>query len=651
MARSHQRRANRRSASGAGRGPYVQPPGTIQGGALRAPYPGFIEPCFPTLKERPPATGEWLQEIKHDGYRLQSHLAHGKAALYTRRGYDWSTRFSPIATELKRIAASEAILDGELIVQNEQGISDFHELQRDLAAARTDRLLYLVFDLLYLDGVDLRNSPLLARRRVLTELLAGSGGLHRIRINDYLEADPAAVLRQACAMNLEGIVSKQADSPYRSGHQESWIKVKCVKSETFPIVAFVEKLGASPRRIASLYLGRREGDRLLYAGKAQSGFSHASLYELRERLDPYIRKTSPLSVRVIKPKATWVEPVVEAEIEYSAITADKLLRAAVFKGIREDLMEERPQRTQREQIESSRLRVPRENILQLLPDAVVPSKEELARYWNGVAPEALKYIERRPLKLVRHSHDTTFYHKGALPPLPDSVHQLQITKREGGTGIRVWVDDFEGLLGLVAIGAVELHAWNSTIEDLEHPDLLVFDLDPGPGVPSQFVTESALALKELLETQALGSWPKLTGGKGVHVMVPLEPGSMSHDEAHRYSRELATRLAATKPARYTTSAAVADRSGRLFVDFLRNGRGTTAVATYSPRARPGFPIAAPTTWQALESGVRPDAYTMDRPPPKTAFPRRHAPSGKKRLPRSDAARRRGGRHGKSIRRE
>lgn len=581
-------------------------------GAVCAPYPGFIEPCRPALKDRPPEHGKWIQEIKHDGYRLQAHLIQGKAALYTRRGYDWSDRVSSVAAELKKLPASEVVLDGELVVQNQRGISDFHELQTDLAAGRTDRLSYLVFDVLYLDGIDLRETALITRRQLLEELIGKLPEVsRRIRMSEYFEADSHTVFNQACAMGLEGIIAKRSDSPYRSGQQELWIKVKCVKTDTFPIVAFVEKLGACPRRIASLYLGRRDGNKLLYAGKAQTGFRQQTLYELRERLDPYIRKTSPLSVAVRKPKATWVDPVLQAEIEYSSCTADKLLRAPVFKGIRDDLLERKPKRTQREEIEHSRLRVPKENVLQLLPDAVVPTKEQLAWYWSTVASKALKYLARRPLKLVRHSHGTTFYHKGPLPPLPYSVHQLRIIKREGGMGVRVWVEDFDGLLGLVAIGAVELHAWNSTVDDVEHPDVMVFDLDPGPGVSFEFIKESAFALRDLLKREGLKSWPKLTGGKGLHVMVPLGTRSMSHDEAHRYSQKLASRLAATQPARYTTAAAAA-RDGRVFVDFLRNGRGTTAVGAYSPRARRGFPIAAPTTWRALEQCIRPDEFTLTR---------------------------------------
>jgi bifunctional non-homologous end joining protein LigD len=256
--------------------------------------------------------------------------------------------------------------------------------------------------------------------------------------------------------------------------------------------------------------------------------------------------------------------------------------------------------------------VPRENILQLLPDAVVPSKEQLRAYWHRVAKRALVYLGRRPLKLVRHTHSTTFYHMGPLPPIPKAVHQLHIEKREGGEGVRVWVDDLDGLLGLVDMGAVELHPWAATVDDIEHPDRLVFDLDPGEGMSWDFVVETALQLRDALQREGLDSWPKLTGGKGVHVMVPITPGMM-HAAARAYCRRLAPRIERSRPRLYTTSAAPERRSGRIFIDYLRNGRGTTAVGAYSPRVRPGFPIAAPVTWPQLMRGMRPDAFTMASP--------------------------------------
>lgn len=243
----------------------------------------------------------------------------------------------------------------------------------------------------------------------------------------------------------------------------------------------------------------------------------------------------------------------------------------------------------------------------------MPSKKELAAYWTRVAKPALAYLGRRPLKLVRHAKGTTFYHMGPLPPVPPEVHQLAVEKRKGGTGIRLWVDDLPGLLGLVEIGAVELHPWGATVEDIEHPDMLVFDLDPGAGIEWSFVIEIALKLRDVLAGEGLNCWPKLTGGKGLHLMVPIQP-EMEWDPAHEYARTIAERIAATAPERYVTSAALELRPGKLFIDYLRNGRGTTAIGAFSPRARPGFPVAAPVTWREVEHGIRPDAFSIAHPP-------------------------------------
>jgi bifunctional non-homologous end joining protein LigD len=399
--------------------------------------------------------------------------------------------------------------------------------------------------------------------------------------------------------------------------------VKCGKRGAFPIVAFVEKLGAKPRKIASLYVGRREGDRLLYAGKVRSGYTEAVARDLRERLDPFIRKSTPLSEPVKKPKATWVEPVIEAEVAYSTLAENGLLREAVLKGLREDreAPPARPLARTSRPTAGDRLRsgVPRENILQLLPDAVPPSKDELAAYWRKVWKRALEYLGRRPLKLVRHVRGTTFYHKGKLPPLPEAVHKLTIEKREGGEGTRLWVYDLAGLpgllglLGLVEIGAVELHPWNASVDDIEHPDMLVFDLDPGEGIAWDFVIETALRLRAMLKGEGLAPWPKLTGGKGLHLMAPLDR-RIDHEKARAYAKRIAQRLATTAPDRYTLASAPEKRAGRIFIDYLRNGRGTTAIGAWSPRARAGFPVAAPVSWRQVEKGIGSDAFTMEDPP-------------------------------------
>ncbi|MGH0372580.1 DNA ligase D [Sinorhizobium meliloti] len=582
-------------------------------GATQSAFPAFIEPCHPTLKKRPPDGADWVHEIKLDGYRAQLHINGGKITLYTRTGLDWTTEFEAIATAAQDLAGHDVVMDGEVTVFGKTGLPDFQALRRELAKRSSPHLTFQAFDLLHLDGYDLRRVPLIERKRVLRELIGDAAGT--IAYVDYLELEEGEpVYRHACKMGLEGIVSKRKDAPYRSGRQEIWTKTKCTKRDAFPIVAFVEKLGAQPRRIASLYLGRWEGDRLVYAGKAQTGYTLTAAREVRERLNPLIIGKSPLSHPINKPKATWVEPRVYAEIDYGGVTDDGLLREPVFKGLQNV---SRAAGKPGPSTAPDSVRVPRTNILQLLPDAIAPSKEELANYWTRVADRALHFLGGRPLKLVRHIHGTTFYHKGPLPPIPPEVHQLRIEKREGGAGVRLWVDDLAGLLGLVEIGAVELHPWAASVDDIEHADALIFDLDPGEGVSWAFVVETALRLREFLEAEGFKTWPKLTGGKGVHLMSPL-PAKMTHNAAHAYAKRLAQRFASTDPDRYVTSAQLSHRPGKLFLDYLRNGRGTTAVGTYSPRARSGFPVAAPVTWRDIERGIKPDAFTIERPPKRRA---------------------------------
>jgi bifunctional non-homologous end joining protein LigD len=569
----------------------------------------FVEFQSPTLVEKAPEGSEWIHEIKYDGYRTELIIEGGEVRAYTRRGFDWTDRYGRIVEAASQLKVKSAIIDGEAVVLGKTGLPDYQALERELGNRKSERLTFYAFDLIHLNGRDLRRQPLVKRKAALQKLLAGAP--EALVYAEHLEVEGSAVFEHACRMGLEGIVSKRTDALYRSGVQESWLKLKCVKSDTFPIIAFVEKLGAEPRRIASLYVGRREGDRLTYAGKARSGYSEETARALRERLDPLITGKSPLSEPIVKPKATWIRPEMLAEIAFSGVTDRGVLREAVFKGLREDLSAAplpRPPGRARPKAGGTH-GVPRENILQLLPDAVAPSKEELARYWQKMAGEALVHLGNRPLKLVRHTHGITFYHMGRLPEIPAAVHQLKVEKRGGGEGVRLWVDDLDGLLGLVAMDAVELHPWNATVDDLEHADRIVLDLDPGEGVEWRAVTDAALALRELLKGEGLSSWPKVTGGKGLHVMAPLGT-RLTHDAARRLARALAGRLAEAQPRRFVLSAAPGARKGRIFIDYLRNGRGNTAAGAFSPRAKPGFPVAHPVTWRDVARGIRPDAFTM-----------------------------------------
>jgi bifunctional non-homologous end joining protein LigD len=569
----------------------------------------YIQPCDPTEVDSPPDGADWIHEIKWDGYRAQIHIQGPRIIIFSRKGFDWTREFRVVCEGAATLAVKNAVLDGEVVAVGKGGRPDFQELRRGLGK-RSAPFRYYAFGLLVLNGDDLRERPLLERKRRLRPLLYEAS--ETLVYVEHMKGDSRRIVHHACELGLEGIVSKEADSPYRSGRRESWRKSKCERTENFPIVAFVEKLGARPRRIASLYIGRRQGDRLVYAGKVPSGYSLPVAREVREALDPYIQIRSPLTTPVRKPKATWVQPVIDAEVVYSSLTDQGLVREAAFKRLRDDLV--RTGRRALRMVSPRRVAdvVPKENILQLLPDAVAPTEAQLNAYWEKVAKRALVHLGNRPLKLVRRVGDTIFYHKGPLPPIPRSVHRLTVAKREGGKGVRVWVDDLAGLHGLVEMGAVELHPWNAIVDDTEHADRLVFDLDPGVGVEWPFVIDTALELRRLLEEEGFATWPKVTGGKGLHIMAPLRD-AISHDEAHRYSRALAERLAATDRGRYTVSASMAQRPGRLFIDYLRNGRGTTAAGAWSPRVRPGFPIAAPVTWRQVEAGIAPDAFTLASP--------------------------------------
>ncbi|HYC65103.1 MAG TPA: DNA ligase D [Reyranellaceae bacterium] len=589
--------------------------------------PGFIPFCDPTEVARPPTGEEWLHEIKWDGYRAQAHRDGDAVTVYSRSGLGWSDQFVTIARALPRLPGRSVILDGEAVVLGEGGRPDFQQLRRRLADPGAP-VLYYVFDLLWLDGKDMRALPLVERKRRLKRLLAKPPpGMIYV---DHLDVEGREVYEHGCRLGLEGIVSKKADAPYKSGRQSHWLKAKCRLTGTYPVIAFVEKLEARPRRIASLYVGRREGDRLLYAGKVVSGFTAESYRELRELLDPLIRQTTPLDVPVKKPKATWVEPSLQVELAYSSTTDDGILRHPSYKGVRADLRAPAaspldrgpPARSSRSTGDRSQHtgRVPRANILQLLPDAPAPDTSDLRRYFATVSDQLLEHCGRRPLKLVRSVGGVVFYHKGALPPVASGVRQLRIVKREGGEGTRLWVDDLEGLWGLVQMGVVELHPWNATVDDIESADRIVLDLDPGEGIERRFLVDTALKVRDLLQEEGLRPWPKVTGGKGYHVMAAL-PEPMPHDKAHARARRLAERIAGTDRRRYTVSASMTQRAGRLFIDYLRNGRGTTAVGAWSPRARDGFPIARPVTWLDVEKGIAPDSFTMDDPGPQ---PRRKA---------------------------
>jgi bifunctional non-homologous end joining protein LigD len=585
----------------------------IAGARAAAPF-GFVEPSLPTLRERAPSGADWVHEIKHDGYRVQVHVRDGTATVYTRRGYDWTARFRSIASAAAALPAHQVILDAEVTVQGESGRSDFGALEDDLGSGRTDRFVCYVFDVLYLDGFDLRTSTLLDRKGALCRLLETASS-SRLVYSEHFAVEGATIYAEACRLGVEGVVSKRLSSTYPSGRNDQWIKTKCRLSDTFPIVAFVEKLGAKPPRIAALYLARRDGDELRYAGKAATGFTTQTMQELRRRLDPLIIRNSPLTERVRKPKATWVRPELLAEIWYRAVTDDGRLRHASFKGMREDDMAAASRdRGRRRNATSStpHIGVPHENILQLLPDAVVPTRDALKAYWRRVGERALVHLGNRPLKLVRHLHRTTFYHMGRLPPTAPHVHELRIEKRQGGEGGgcgSTASKDCSGWSTWTWSSSI-LGAQPSTTSSIPTSWCSILTRATASSGSSWSIPRSSCASS--FATKVLRAGRKRPAEKGCTVMAPLDK-SRDANAVHRLSRRLAQEFARRSSDRYIISAKQ-ERSGKLFIDYLRNGRGTTAVGAYSPRVRRGFPIATPVTWRQVERGVRANAFTMDAPP-------------------------------------
>ncbi len=595
--------------------------------------PAFVPPQLTALTETAPEGGEWAHELKWDGYRMQARIEGGDVRLLTRTGLDWTAKYPAIVDALRALTVSEAYLDGELCALSQEGLTSFSAMQAATDARSAEGLVFVLFDCLFVDGEDLMAEPLRVRKERLEALLANAPA--GLQYSEHHLASGETFYKHACKLGIEGIVSKRLDCPYKPGDRGTWRKIKCLNREEFVVVGWTDPEGSRPHLGALLLAYYAPDGRLVYAGRAGTGMNTEQLRRLRETFDPLATPESQLDVRpprgsrfgspLVLSRVHWVRPEMVAEITYLTWTDDNLLRHVVFEGLREDKSAQDVVRPipHPEKVPAPALSrpkqpdtpakligaVPAENVLQLLPDAVVPSREALAAYWRSVGMEALEHLARRPLKLVRHVKGTTFYHRGPLPQVPDAVHKLTIEKREGGEGTRLWVDSLDGLLGLLEIGVVELHPWNATVDDIEHPDQLVFDLDPGDGVEWPFVTDTALALRDLLIRHDLPSWPKVTGGKGLHLMVPIER-SLTHDEAHAFAKEIAAEMASTDTDRLVTSAALSKRPGRLFIDYLRNGRGTTAAGAYSPRARPGFPVVHPVTWEQVASGIRPDAFSL-----------------------------------------
>ncbi|TJV89933.1 MAG: DNA ligase D, partial [Mesorhizobium sp.] len=591
----------------------------------------FIEPCLATLQRDAPPGREWLHEVKFDGYRMQAQLAGTKVRLLTRTGLDWTGKFgAAIIAELGRLKCTDAILDGEIVVLADSGVSSFALLQADLSAGRTDRFLYYIFDLIRLDGQDLRKEPLVERKQALQDLLGKQPANSAVRFSDHFAEPGKVMLEHACRMGLEGIVSKRADAPYRSGRGLSWVKSKCTLRQEFVIGGYLpsEKTG---RGLRSLLVGYHEGGKLHYAGRVGTGFSMQSTNDLKKKLDALKAKTSPFDTAVPTGKGpdkgvVWVKPELVGDVEFRTWTSDRIIRHASFQGLREDkpaeeVVQEKPKadtkaepaggkgETKVKSTGAAKTVVKLSHPDKLLWPQEKVSKQGLLDHYASVWARMKQFVANRPLSLVRAPDGVggqRFFQKHASAGMHDKIARMN--DPTDGEEI-LFIRDFDGVAALVQLGVVEIHIWGCTIEELDKPDQIIFDLDPDEGVDVKAVRAAALEIHGRLDALSLPNFVKTSGGKGYHVVVPLKP-SADWDEVKDFAHDFARALEQAAPDRYTATLSKKARTGKIFVDYLRNGRGSTTVAPYSSRAKKGATVSMPATWAEIEAGLAPNAFPI-----------------------------------------
>lgn len=594
--------------------------------AKKRPMPSFVKPELATLVSVAPDGNRWLHEIKFDGYRIQAHIAGGKVALYSRGGLDWTEKFGQqIARDLVGTSVNEAIFDGEIVVESQSGLSDFSALQEDLREGRSDRFVYYLFDLLHVDGKDLRQTPLVERKTLLEKLISASSST--LRFSEAFDADGAAVLKNACGLGLEGIVSKLREASYRSGRSNDWRKSKCIGRQEFVIAGYVPST-VTRAAIGSLLLGVQDKKGLVPVGRVGTGFSVRIAKELYKRLQAMRQGGSPFAVPLTADErrgAKFVTPLLVAEIEFRAWTADKRLRHASFRGVRDDKAAKDviwEKQTMSPRISS---KGPEEIDVKLThPDRVYwpgegVTKQGLADYYSAIWSSIEPFIVNRPLALLRCPTGIDgehFFQKHAWKGLNEHIIEVQDPENKEEEPY-ISIRDFNGLIGLVQAATLEIHPWGSTLKNWELPDTLTMDLDPGEGVPWSRVIEAAIETKERLEKLGLKTFVKTSGGKGLHVVAPLKP-KVDWDALKSFTKAIADQMAADSPDRYVSTISKAKRKGKILIDYLRNQRGMTAVAPYSPRARPGAAVSMPLGWDEVTSAIGPAHFTIVNTPNRLA---------------------------------
>jgi bifunctional non-homologous end joining protein LigD len=623
----------------------------------RSRLPDFVPPSLATLHSVAPDGPDWLHEIKFDGYRIEARLERGKVRLLTRKQLDWTHRFERIAKAVAGLPVETALLDGELVVEGENGVSSFSLLQTDLKDGRDDRFVYWIFDLLHLDGRDFTGEPLTVRKAVLQRLLRDQGRSGPIRYTEHFEEQGTVIFNHACDMNLEGIISKLRDAPYRSGRSENFIKVKCHNAQEFVVAGFTPST-AMPNAVGALTVAFHENGELRYAGRIGTGYTHQTARDLWRRLNALRIDRPPL----VLPKderrknVIWVKPELVVESEFRGLTHDGLLRQASYKGLREDkpareVVRETPepaepattgrrsahkpanQKSSKAEARQSKLSTPKLSTPKLStprrasvggqvkiaevhlthPDRVYwtdvrVTKEDLANYYVNVWELMAPHVVDRPLAIVRCPDGMTgecFFQKHIASNIKDSPLRHVVQSKEHDV---IAVEKLSDLIELAQFAALEIHVRGSRLGRLELCDRIVFDLDPGDGLAWKQMIAAAQETRDRLKARKLKSFVKLSGGKGIHVVVPVIAADW--DTVKKFAARVAAAMTADSPQLYLAKMTKSLRRGKIFIDHFRNSREATSVAPYSTRARPGAPISMPLSWEALARTTAGNQFTL-----------------------------------------
>ena len=584
--------------------------------AGKAP-PAFQEPQLATLVDDVPTGSSWLHEYKYDGYRLLLGVGEGVATAWTRKGLDWSDKFKPLVKAAARLPAG-CLIDGEAVALDEKGKPSFQLLQSTLKGGSAN-LAFFAFDLLVDRGEDIKKLPNLERKERLAALLEGVAP--PILYGDHVIGRGEELFEAMCKQGGEGIISKKADAPYKGIRTRNWLKIKCIQRQEFVIVGWSES--DKRRGFRSLLLAAREGRKLIYAGKVGTGFNAALIAELMERMEPL--ETDQAAVEVPRPDrkgAHWLEPKLVAEINFAEFTDDGILRHPSFVGLREDkpakdVVREVPQHLEettktktkpsRKKTKATPATAESFGIEISSPDRVIfpelgLTKKDLADYYATIEPLIMVDAAERPMTLIRFPSGRageSFFQKHDKGTFGPHVKQIPIKEKDGSTEDYLYFEDIRGLLACVQMGTIEFHGWGSKIDKVEYPDRLVFDLDPDVGLKFGNVKEAAQLLRELLKGLGLESWPLLSGGKGLHVVVPLD-ASADWPTVKSFADRFSRAISEAEPKMFTANIRKEQRKGRIFLDWLRNQRGATAVLPYSARGREGAPVAAPVAWRELD---------------------------------------------------